>query len=249
MDNKMIDITTTATLRPDILDVTYTSFKKHMFKNKECRLIINIDPVGDDHLYNQNDVEAMARQHFENVVIRKPEKANFTKALKWVWSQVKTDLFFNLEDDWKLNADLNFPYMVEVMKKFPKLALLRLAKRDSGENWAQLYDTPHVEAKWNGHYFEHPKASYTGMPSLIRTEFIRGLSGVLKDNENHERAVKVLRCQNHPAMADWIFGAYTEKNVSPRLVTNIGIPWRNKRGIKKTRTEKDGAWNWKANAK
>ena len=63
----MIDITMTAVRRPKVIDKTLKSFTKHIFKNqKDYRLIINIDPVGEGH--SNNKVIDVCEKYFENLV-------------------------------------------------------------------------------------------------------------------------------------------------------------------------------------
>ena len=50
-----LDVVIIATLRPDILDITLNTFYHGFLKNFNCRLIVNIDPIGDSS-YTQKDV-------------------------------------------------------------------------------------------------------------------------------------------------------------------------------------------------
>jgi hypothetical protein len=73
----------TATLRPEILDLTLTSFlKKFLAQISTTLLIINIDPVGDATCC-ADDVLAVCRRYFSQIVHRAPEQSSFSAALKW----------------------------------------------------------------------------------------------------------------------------------------------------------------------
>ena len=42
-----LDVVIIATLRPEILDITLNTFYHRLLNNFNCRLIVNIDPIGD----------------------------------------------------------------------------------------------------------------------------------------------------------------------------------------------------------
>ena len=44
----IIDVACTAVKRPLIIEKTFKSFRENLFKDHKCRLVINIDPVGDN---------------------------------------------------------------------------------------------------------------------------------------------------------------------------------------------------------
>jgi len=237
---KTIDVTTTALIRPRLLEKTYRSFRENMFGDQKCRLFLNVDPFGDTDEYNQEDVVKVARKYFETVVTRTPAEANMTKALKWLWGQVQTEFFFNLEDDWELKVKLNFPHMLRAMQRHPELGSLRLARCDSDETTAQLFRyylrrngtfKQLKRAVWNGDYYEHPKLQFTGMPALIRKEFILLYVKELRDNEAQEETYHNLIITNSPIAKNWKHGGYTEKNVKSTTVVDIGKKWKRKRRI------------------
>lgn len=103
MEFDKIDIVTTATLRPELLRLTYKSFHRKLFyKYKSCRLIINIDPLPSPDQALFEEVLLVCREWFSEVVFRYPEVPSFPAAVQWAWGQVKTPIFFHLEDDWLL---------------------------------------------------------------------------------------------------------------------------------------------------
>lgn len=224
----MIDITTAATLRPEILERTYWSFTTRLFKNYPCRLFLNVDPVGDDH--TADDVVAVAKKYFDVADVRVAEKPGFPEALIWLYNQVESDLFFNLEDDWELMADMNFGDMMKPFHVFPDLALLRFVKRWSTDYRAAIYDDGHKIGVWNGYYYEHSFNRYSGMPSLIRKEFIKEFVKHMKPGLNHERLSAKLTREEHPAVAKWKYGAFSRPGL-PVCVRNIGVRWRNQRKL------------------
>lgn len=98
-----LDVVIIATLRPDILDITLNTFYHGFLKNFHCRLIVNIDPIGDSS-YTQKDVINVCKKYFRNIVFNAPKKSSFVKAVFWCWQKVQTDIFFHLEDDWCLKS-------------------------------------------------------------------------------------------------------------------------------------------------
>ena len=102
-DKNKLDVVVIAIKRPEILRLCLETFKKNLLQQFNVRIIINVDPVGEEN-YSQKDIIAIAREYFPNVISRTPKKGNFSKAVFWAWSRVKTEFFFHLEDDWLLKS-------------------------------------------------------------------------------------------------------------------------------------------------
>tara|TARA_R110000772_G_C13265150_1_gene435743 strand:+ start:905 stop:1585 length:681 start_codon:yes stop_codon:yes gene_type:complete len=98
------EFTTTACVRPNILDQTYSSLSKALVDvdlKTEGTLYINIDPVpdGSNHLI-QEEIR-IAQSHFHTVHYNiGAQGGNFSTAASWVLNQPKGDYFLNIEDDW-----------------------------------------------------------------------------------------------------------------------------------------------------
>lgn len=123
----MIDITMPCTLRPDIIKQTLESFCKNLFTDRErYRLIINIDPIGED--CTQNDIAKICRGYFCNIVINNPARPHFPTAFKWCWDQVNSKYVFHMNEDWKLLRAVDIDNMIAIMNINPQLATLRLSK-------------------------------------------------------------------------------------------------------------------------
>ncbi len=101
-----IDVVLIATLRPEILEITLNSFYHKLLKNFDVRLILNVDPIGDKK-YTKLDIIKVCKKYFSNIILRSPQSASFSKAVKWGWQQVKSDIFFHLEDDWCLKKNVD----------------------------------------------------------------------------------------------------------------------------------------------
>ena len=101
-----IDIVTTALRRVDILKLTYDSFLKGGVKNlPPIRLIVNVDPLGNDQT---KDIEDLIRVYTSNYVLNFSEQPNFSKAVRWCLSNVSSNMYIHLEDDWILNKPIDF---------------------------------------------------------------------------------------------------------------------------------------------
>ena len=109
-----LDVCIIATVRPEVLKMTLQSFTKHLLNQFDCRVIINVDPAGDTENHTQMDVINLCREYFSEVIYRTPESASFAGAVKWVWQQVETELFFHLEDDWVLKRKIDKNEMVQL---------------------------------------------------------------------------------------------------------------------------------------
>ena len=94
-----IDIAMTAVLRPSILAGTLTTIKEHVCKGDDSRfrLIINIDPIGED--VSPSKMIKVAEKNFSNVLYNVAEKPSFPLAVKWVWSKTTAPFVFHWEDD------------------------------------------------------------------------------------------------------------------------------------------------------
>ena len=115
----MITFTTTATIRPELIDQTYLSFSKNLIgiNLKECELVINVDPMPGDQLKNREKVIDVAKKYFGKVTHRFPEKPSFPDALRWCWTNTRTKYLFNLEDDWVLLTKVNVNDLIALHRK------------------------------------------------------------------------------------------------------------------------------------
>lgn len=105
MTKKTIDIVTTGLIRPELLDLTYKSFLNGISNLPPVRIIINIDPLGGSCANQSIEV---VKKYCNNPIIRTPSTPSFMEAIKWCWSQVESDYFIHLEDDWILNKRVDF---------------------------------------------------------------------------------------------------------------------------------------------
>ena len=112
----MLDITTTATIRPDLFYKTLKTFVDRLFiHQKEYRLILNVDPIGED--LDPVEVVKVGKQFFKNIVYNIPETPNFAQACKWCWKNTESKFVFHLEDDWTLSRKIFINDMLDVFRQ------------------------------------------------------------------------------------------------------------------------------------
>lgn len=234
-----IDITITATARPEILRRTLESFCSNLFRPHMDiinNVFINIDPVGTG---TQQATLTVCKEFFpgHKVTAHLPNTASFPKAFTWCWQQtLSTDsaCVFHLEDDWELLEPLDLKEMFLVLYLYPDLAALRLSAFPSGTHIMKCWDK---FISWNGTFFEVPPnlrglLGFCGHPSLIRKEFIREVLPHLDDSKNPEKQIK----GRHPKFGNYIlshrFGVYQRQD-APAAVIDIGRKWMVKNGFRK----------------
>ena len=116
----MLDITTTATIRPNLFRQTLKSFTDNLFVNrKECRLILNVDPIGED--VDPVKVVEVGKSFFDNIIYNIPDKSNFAQACKWCWSNTNSEFVFHLEDDWSLSRKILIKNMISLLYNYSSL--------------------------------------------------------------------------------------------------------------------------------
>jgi hypothetical protein len=238
------DITMTATVRPDILQQTLHTFVAGLFKNtSNFRLIINIDPVGDND-YSPQDVLQVAQKYFQNVKYNIPDEPDFAKAFIWTWKQTTTRYVFHLEDDWALLRPVFWATLIRLMDHLADVAILRLPFTDAEEDRAKQWDKWYP---WNGYFFECPLEirgglAYSGHPSIIRHTWLRQILPLLNDKGCPEKQIKHHNPLVNNILLRWRYGVF-QRQGEKRAILDIGRKWRTDHGY-----AKDGAYgfkNWK----
>ncbi|KKM16176.1 hypothetical protein LCGC14_1688510 [marine sediment metagenome] len=224
-----LDITTTATVRPEILGQTLDSFRTNLLKgNHNYRLIINIDPIGEQNK-TQEDVLKVARSFFSNIVYNVPEECSFTKAVIWCWKQSKTDYVFHLEDDWIMLTNVNIDHIFSTINKYPQYSSFALSQ--------YVLNKSH----------EPPPSLITNRqriclnPTFIRYNFIEQVINLMNCNADPERQLG--RRGKISRKLKTKHAIYTECGYSP-IVHDIGREWRNNQGYRKTKSGSE-AWQRK----
>lgn len=244
-----IDITCTATLRPELLRTTLESHIEHLFKDyrKFMRLIINIDCVGSEDYRDKvtQIMDVIDSCRFGAIKVNVAPDPHFGKAFVWCMENVESEFFFHLEEDWRMSMELDFNEMIKLFYEDPTLAHLRLSMFRSEaltcKNWNKFLE-------WNGEYFEvkpeeRGAIGWAGHPSLNRTSFMKAVLPAIDPYTNPEKQIKH---KIHPRITRTIeqfkFGSFHPQNSSP-AVEDIGRQWMIEHGFAKAGNK---AWfvNW-----
>lgn len=207
------DITITATKRPELLDIMLSSFKKGMNLSSECRIIINIDPLGRDIPVSEElDV---CYKYFTNVHYNTPTSPSYNKALRWLWTQVETKYFLNLEDDWELLRETSLQKMIDIMEADPDLAQLSLRKEFSSPSL-----TP------EGYY---KMKNFLTSPSLASSKFVKEALDNLKDDLYFGRQLMTRKVFTD---MKYKYGRYCDGK-EQGMIRDHGRVWMTKMGFRK----------------
>jgi hypothetical protein len=210
-----MDFTTTAVARPGVLDQTLSSFSKNLkgLNMKECRMVINIDPLPSNK--NRDRVIKVAEKHFGDVLYRLPDKANFTAAYNWIWKNAETKYIFNLEDDWQLSKEIDVPFLMDYFHKNKKLLQVILR--------AYRY-----------HY-----RTCALSPSIIHKRMYSAVGGNLDNNINPEAQLRGERFGIRMPHRGKI-GSHGLIRVYPKKLKTIIVHDLGRRWIRKTKFKKSG---------
>lgn len=205
----VIDVVTTATLRPALLDITYRSFTNRLLNQfTRRRLIINVDPIGDAGA-SLAEVLQVCHAHFDEVVYRSPETPSFPAAVHWAWSAVRSDYFLHLEDDW-------------------------LLKKSVSADRVQAYfqqDTALAEVTLNLSINAKAPPGLSLRPSFFRKAFIDEALPYFDLEQDPEKQWRE-RTGGDNSLAGWRFWSYGESGEG-RFVADIGKRWRKASGFRK----------------
>ena len=227
----MIDITTTATIRPELIDSTFKSFTENMFtKSSNVRLIINIDPIGDDNC-TSDDVLNVCKKYFSNIIVNTPETPSFARAVIWCWSNTISETVFHLEEDWKLLNHVNIGNLISIINSCRNLVSLRLSKE-------VLENIPYVVREKE--YMIVPRLSLN--PTLFKGSFVRDISKLMTTEKNPEKQLRDSdKTERGLYLKNVKHSVYIPKKGSNCIVEDIGRDW-----MKNSKFEKDcGFTAWK----
>lgn len=218
----MIDITMTAVLRPQVLDKTLSGFCTNLFGDmSNYRLVVNIDPVGDDVTYI--DVLNVIYKYFDKdaVVYNAPEKPHFGKAVVWCWNNIENEYVFHLEDDWDLIKKVDINRMMFILNKNKDMAGVRLLVKKPKR---PIY----VDNGMDYYVFNN---TFSLHPSLFRAGFLKGLVKILNPEKNPEMQVVSAKPKTRirDYTSSWCFVMFNTKE-NP-VVLDIGKEWRSSHGL------------------
>jgi hypothetical protein len=221
----MITFTTTATVRPELIEATYLNFTNNLkgINLKKCELVINIDPMPTDRLLERPKIIEIAKKYFGTVTYNFPEVANFPMALRWVWTNTKTQYVFNLEDDWQLGASIEIPQLIKILENNPNA----------------------IGVSLNAYLFSVNPNRIRLSPGLFRGDWVREVAKHLNSNRCPEKQVRTTIPANliKPMLN---FPDYKNPKLGKIVVFDTGRAWREKKGlVKNNQNENVGFTTWK----
>ncbi len=221
----IMDFTTPAVIRPELLDRTYNSFSKNLKKIdlKQCRLFINIDPFPEN--VNRKNVVNVAKKYFKEVHFHYGKTGNFTAACNWIWSNADTDFIFHLEDDWELTHQISIQDILKYFDKYPKLLQVPLRA------------------------YNYPYRTVALSPGVMHRRLYKAVAGNLIENKNPESQMrgekfgikmpaKSLKIPNRGLVI-----AYPEK-IKSVVVKDLGRRWMRKSKYRKSKGSKPNFISW-----
>jgi hypothetical protein len=228
----MLDITTTATIRPDIFYRCLESFTEKLFVHKkEYRLILNVDPIGDD--VDPMEMVRVGKQFFDNIVYNIPEEPNFAQACKWCWGETSSEFIFHLEDDWVLKRAINVGELISLFRH-ENLMGVRLTKNE--------INTLTQEEKKNK-FIKNRKLVLN--PIFYRGDFIRDISMKMDIENNPEKQLR----RKYKLPKDKFVGIYCGLGLghygSGRVVRHLGRKWQKQSNYKKRKGSNFITWEKK----
>jgi len=228
----MIDITMTAVIRPSILKRTLDSFCANMFtpeiiKKYNCRLIINIDPIGEN--FSQDYVYNIAKIYFKNTTILKPSVPSFAGAVIRCWENVDQKFCFHLEDDWILLTKIDVEKMIISLEE-NDIVSMRLNKEPSL-----------IKHQQNINFIYHEKLSLN--PTLFKSDFLKDIVGHMDSTLNPEKQLRVNAPGKRGEILRNVKHAIYTGSGNNKIVQDIGREW-----MKKTKFYKEiGFTDWRRN--
>lgn len=224
----MIDIACTAVIRPKLIETTFKSFSDRLFKNHECKLILNIDPVGEDS--DPDEIIQIGKKYFNDVIFNVPKIANFSKAFKWVIENCKSEYIFYLQDDWLLLVDMDLEKMINLLSTHNKLACIKL-KSKGGTKHKNILSIDGQKIAFSPIFYGHP--------ALWKKAFFDSVMPLYSEATGPERQFRYLYQLNSEKMKEavtqWNFGSYCD----PPQIQDIGRKWmRNSKWVKNLNGEK-----------
>ena len=235
-DLKNLDVVIVSTVRPDILKITLNSFTNKMLHNFKVRAIINVDPVGEVDRYSQLDMVKICEQYFDVVVSNRPAEASFSAAVQWCWSQVETDIFFHLEDDWLLTKEIETQDMLTLFEDDNVVSIIFNKRGKPRPGTTAAYNFPKANhSALTNKYIRRFELSLN--PGFFRTRYIRELLTSFDVSQDPER--QFAEKKNVTSYSPPVFLRYVSKR---RLVIDTGTKWKKARDFSKSGNRPGVTW-------
>ncbi|PCJ81824.1 MAG: hypothetical protein COA52_20455 [Hyphomicrobiales bacterium] len=207
------------------------SFEKFAFSNFQIKdFFVNIDSIFGTEEDEQQCVQII-KEYFPSAKIVRSGEANFTAAVKNLWSRTSANHIFHLEDDWILNEkiDANLLRMFDGVTK----QLCFICKEKNWDGHA-LFSQLQTKKKFLGITINRTLSPrFSTSPSIIEGNFSRNCAELMDLNYNPEKQFYKgfnLRLEEYvyPFRSRLING-----KINSNIIEDTGRHWREKRDIHK----------------
>jgi hypothetical protein len=228
-----IDITTIATIRPDILRTTLGSLKKYLCYPGGFRLILDIAPVGEKGR-DRVDVIWVAKDFFTHQTVRLLDVSHQAEAQKWVWSISSSPQVVQWEDDWQLLRKICVREVCSIFAD-PTVAMVSFDREGKSAKDYSGYKNMFEQVDRNL-YRRIKHLNFGGPPAIINREYLKWALPYMRDNECLD--VTCERADAQGFLRGWKF--YVMTHDDGPLVRDIGKAWMKKNGFKKEKRSSEG---------
>lgn len=228
-----IDVVLVAGRRPDVVERTLYSFARQVFPAfRIANAFANIDPIfGDDEAHART--VATIRRYLPSCKLFEPAQANFSMAVKRLWSHTTGDFVLHLEDDWICNETVVAGAVAEAL--VAPATSLALHNRQLKWRGPDRHVTSLRRRKVLGVTVERFTIQRFGTsPRFLDGAFARGCADRMDPRLDPEKQMDPRR---NPALHDYQ-QQFTSLILPPRrgdeLISDIGREWRERMGFIKT---------------
>ena len=241
-----IDITMTAVIRPGLLDETLSTISEKVCKDRDgFRLIINVDPIGEN--IKPMKVIKVARKYFDDVVFNIAQMPSFPRAVKWVWSQTTAPYIFHWEDDVNILREIDVDHMIKILKENKNLSSLRLYRDKTPRN-RKAFTTFNCKWMYNeeGFYVAKDWRKQFGLnPILIKSAFVKEAVKRMVDHTNPEKQFRYSQEYMRGLIKKWTYGIYAKPGDTRLIDGRKGQKWKNKMRLDKPKGKTFLKWEKK----
>jgi len=244
--SERIDITMTAVIRPELLNETLSTISEKVCKDRDgFRLIINVDPIGEN--IKPMKVIKVARKYFDDVVFNIAKVPSFPRAVKWVWSQATAPYIFHWEDDVNILREIDVDHMIKILKENKNLSSLRLYKGNTPKNRKAFHT---FSCKWmyneEGFYVAKDWRKQFGLnPILIKREFVQAAVKRMVEHTNPEKQFRYSQPYMRPLIKKWHYGIYAKPGETRLIDGRKGVKWKQKMKLGKPKGKTFLKWEKK----
>lgn len=237
-----LDLCIVSGRRPELLAVTLDSFSQRVF----CRLVpervfVNLDPIfgsEEDHAA----VLSIVRERFPEATIFEPETPGFGAAVKRLWLATRADYVFHLEDDWVANSNVD----EDVFAPFEDKSIQQVSFHRN-ENWdfkkkGRFHEKrDYVRLMGIKLPFYTAMPQFTTSPSILKGDFARHAASLMDPSRDPEKQFYSSVNMELEKFAK-PFRNYVFSPAGTPVIRDIGIEWREARGIQKNIQNGTSTW-------